>query len=241
MADANIRLSRRQYRAFAEIAKANGCVLSLSTVEKMKCFGEFSFMATGVVQDATDPHSRLDEHAAITLARSIDADQFRSARRPELDWGRLEDHEIFPFLFWHEIGHRVDNFEAFSVVTLKDPDARATCLRNVGTVNEVLADRYAWNKIRPGEPIRLGDTGKRLQDRVAAGIDVLRKHAVHTSTYTRKPLPAGQYRSVPKEMLSEPWKLRYVGTRATDVWKEERAGYPPPRLEARYRPSVHAS
>lgn len=214
-----VNITRKQYRTFAEIAKANGCVLTLSTVEKMRCFGEFSFMAIGVVRDATDSRSGLTEDAAITLARSIDADYFRSATRPEIDWGQLEDHEIFPFLFWHEIGHRVDNFDAFSVATLNDPEARATCLRNVGTMNEVLADRYAWNKIRPGEPIPLGDTGKRLQDRVAAGMDALRKHAMHTGTFTRQPLPTGQYCSVPVEMLREPWKAQYVGTKVADAWR----------------------
>ena len=217
-----VNITRGQYRTFAEIAKANGCVLTLSTVEEMKCFGEFSFMAIGVVRDAADGHSGLIEKAAITLARSIDADQFRSASRPELDWGHLEDHEIFPFLFWHEIGHRVDNFDAFSVTGLKDPEARATCLRYATPVNEVLADRYAWNKIRPGEPIQLGDTGKRLQDGIAAGMDALRKHAVHTDTFTRQPLPDGQYRSVPKEMLIEPWKVQYVGAKVADAWREAR-------------------
>jgi hypothetical protein len=227
MADANIRLGRLQYRTFAEVAKANGCVLGLSTVEEMKCFGLYSFMATGVVQNATDPHSRLSEHAAITLARSIDADQFRSASRPELDWGNLEDHEIFPFLFWHEIGHLVDNFDALSVATMEDLEARATCIRYATMVNEVLADRYAWNKIRPGEPIPVCDAGKRLQGRVATGLECLRKHAVHKSTYTRQPLPAGQYRSVPKEMLRETWKVRYVGARVADVWQEAKPQHYP--------------
>ncbi|MHB1145055.1 MAG: hypothetical protein ACYCZS_09175 [Thiobacillus sp.] len=214
-----VNITRGQYRTFAEIAKANGCVLALSTVEKMKCFGEFSSMCIGVVRNAADNNSGLLEHSAIWLARSIDADQFRSATRPELDWGRLEDHEIFPFLFWHEIGHRVDNFDAFSVVVLKDPEARTTCLRHVSTANEVLADRFAWNKVRPGEPIPVGDAGKRLQDEIAAGMEALRKHAAHTSTFTRQPLPAGQYRSVPKEMLIEPWKAKYVGTKVADSWK----------------------
>lgn len=213
-----VNITRGQYRTFAEIAKANGCVLTLSTIEEMKCFGEFSFMGIGVVRNAADNNSGLLEHSAIRLARSIDADQFRSAIRPELDWGRLEDHEIFPFLFWHEIGHRVDNFDAFSVVVLKDPGARTTCLRHVSTANEVLADRFAWSKVRPGEPIPVGDAGKRLQDGIAAGMEALRKHAAHTSTFTRQPLPAGQYRSVPKEMLIEPWKAKYVGTKVADRW-----------------------
>lgn len=217
-----VNITRGQYRIFAEIAKANGCALTLSTVEEMKCFGEFSFMAIGVVRDAVDSKSGLTEKAAITLARSIDADYFRSATRPELDWGQLEDREIFPFLFWHEIGHRVDNFDAFSVTGLKDPEARATCLRYATAVNEVLADRYAWNKIRPGEPIPLVDTGKRLQDGIAAGMDALRKHAEHTGTFTRQPLPAGQYRSVPKEMLIEPWKVQYVGAKVADAWRVAR-------------------
>lgn len=217
-----VMITPGQYRSFAEIAKANGCVLTLSTVEEMKCFGSFSFMTIGVVRDAADSNSGLTEHAAITLARSIDADQFRSASRPEIDWGFLEDHEIFPFLFWHEIGHRVDNFDAFSVATMKDLVARTPCVRYVSAVNEVLADRFAWNKIRPGDPIPVGDTGKRLQDGIAVGLEFLRKHAVHTSTCTRQPLPAGRYRSVPKEMLHEPWKARYVGTDVADGWRAAR-------------------
>ncbi len=217
-----VNITRGQYRSFAEIAKANGCVLALSTVEEMKCFGNFSFMAIGVVRDATDSRSGLVEKAAITLARSIDADYFRSTGRPELDWGRLEDHEIFPFLFWHEIGHREDNFDAFSVAMLQDLDARSVCQRYVTGVNEVLADRYAWNKIRPGESLPLSDNGKRQQDGIVAGLETLRKHAVHTSTFTRQPLPAGQYRSVPVEMLRQPWKARYVGSKVADAWRESR-------------------
>lgn len=189
-----VNITRGQYRAFAEIAKANGCVLGLSTVEEMNCFGRINLMATGVVQDAADNNSRLIEKSVITLARSIDTDLFRSATRPELDWAQLEDHEIFPLLLWHEIGHKVDNFDALLVAFARDSETRTTCLRHVATVNEVLADRFAWNKVRPGKPIPVGDTGKRLQGRIAIGLEYLRKHAVHTSIYTIQPLPAGQYR-----------------------------------------------
>lgn len=217
-----VNITRGQYRTFAEIAKASGCVLTLSTVEEMKCFGGYSPMATGVVEDATDCNSWLIEKAAITLARSINPAAFRSTGRPELDWGKLEDHEILPFVFWHEIGHRVDNFDAFSVAMLEDLDARSVCQRYVTGVNEVLADRYAWNKIRPGEPLPLSNNGKRLKREIAVGGDLLREHAKHTSAFTRQPLQAGQYRSVPVEMLREPWKAQYVGTKVADAWRESR-------------------
>lgn len=216
-----LHITREQYRSFAEIAKAHGCVLSLSTSAEMKCWGEYSPMAAGVVLDATDSNSRLIEKSTVLLARSVDADVFRSANRPELDWRKLEDHEIFPFLLWHEIGHKVNNFDVFSIVTIADPDTKSACLGYVKTINEVLADRFSWSKIRHGEPAPMGETGQRLKAKVADGLDFLTEHAGHTSAFTVTQLDPGQYRCVPKEMLGTPWKARYIGTKVAEGWRSD--------------------
>ncbi|MFT4063355.1 hypothetical protein [Paraburkholderia sp.] len=208
-----LRITKRQYRAFAEIAKAHGIALNLSTYTHMGCWGEFSPFALLICQDATDPDSCWEEQAQITLANSIDIGRLRAAGplRPELDWSQLEDHEIYPFVLWHEIGHRMDNVDGIDVMLIKDIEVRNKCVRRLRFINEVLADRYAWNKIRPGERFVRTDTGKCRESEIDEAIEYLRAHVKHRSKYTVRPLHAGQYRDVPDYMLATPQRAAFLG------------------------------
>ena len=175
-----LNITRQQYRDLAEIVKKEaGMCLNLSSFSQMGKWGEYSPWAMPVYKDVTDPETAFDEAAFITLSRSIDTERLRhcGASRPELDWGELEDHEIFPFIVWHEIGHRVDNFDPWGIMGIKDDDTREKCRRRAGFVNEVLADRFAWGHIRPGEPIPISQYGEKWRKSTEFGLAYLQKHA----------------------------------------------------------------
>lgn len=211
---ATIHITRQQYRSLSDATKsAAGVALNLSTFARMgNCWGIYSPWALLVCKDATDPESEWCEISQITLARSVNTAKLHSAGpgRPELDWSKLEDHEIFPFIVWHEIGHRMDNFDALAVMALPDISVRNECFRRMKLVNEVLADRYAWEHIRPGEPIPISAYGQTVREKLLGSLEYLNTHAPRTA---RKPrfLELGQYKNVPDDMLATKSRASFIG------------------------------
>ena len=91
----------------------------------------------------------------FTLAERINIAAFRSCIRPELDWSAIPAHLIYDFILWHEIGHKADNYDQIDFFTGKcrQQEDFARLNRALLRANEVLADRYAWAKIFPNEPL----------------------------------------------------------------------------------------
>lgn len=213
--DSTLRLGRVQYRQLAELAKQSGCCLGLSTFEKLEsAWGMFNPFRVAVHADASACDPDLEERVVIELAVSVDAGRLRSVVRPEIDWAQLDDDEVFKFITHHEIGHYVDNHFGFNAFGLADTDARDKCLRVISFANEVLADRYAWSQIRPGEPVPLSENGKRQQEVVADALALLEKHIPRRRRAPRS-LPSGQYQFVPQSMLLTDLHLGYVGPRVS--------------------------
>ena len=207
-----LRLTRAQYRALAEQVKQVGCCLGLSTFLEMgRNWGIFNPMVHTVLIDASAEQIQFDERAHIQLATSINTADLRSQQRPEIDWSMLEDHEIYPFVVAHEIGHRVDNFDFWDVARIEDEGAKERCIRSLRSINEVLADRYAWSQIRPGEPIPLCEYGKAIEESVAADMELLNKHSPRIRRGFIRPCPPGQYAYIPREMLMTSEMVAYVG------------------------------
>ncbi|WDH52437.1 hypothetical protein PUP75_26460 [Pseudomonas chlororaphis] len=208
-----LRITRVQYREFAETTKSIGMALNLSSFKRMeKSWGTYSPWALLVCNDVRENEPSWKERSLITLAASINSEQLRSngARRIELDWGVLEDHEIYPFILWHEIGHRVDNFSIIEIMLMNDLEVRDRCHSFIRSTNELLADRYAWNHIRPGEPIPLSEIGKRHQETAAEALAYLNKRALRNSP-CKCPLAAGQYFDVPEYMLDGAQRAAFIG------------------------------
>lgn len=208
-----LRISRTQYREFAETTKSIGLALNLSSFKNMKkSWGSYSPWALLICKDARENEPAWEERSLITLAASINSEKLRSngARRIELDWGALEDHEIYPFILWHEIGHRIDNFSIIEIMTMTDREESERCRSLVYYTNELLADRYAWNHIRPGEPIPLGESGKRYQEKAAEALSYLERHAIRNPP-CKSPLTAGQYFDVPEYMLNGMERAAFIG------------------------------
>lgn len=209
---ATIRLTHTQYRALAEIAKAAGIGLKVDTVEQMGCWGDFCLVASDLVSDALVNRSVILQRPCATLATSIDMGVFRSASRPEIDWSQLHDHEIYPFVLQHEIGHRLDNHNPFAIWGCPDLALRQQLETAAQLANEVLADRFAWEQIRPGEALPLSEFGKHMQEQVAVALELLDLHVPHSQRQVF-PLPAGQYSSVPTKMLRDDRFRTFVGPR----------------------------
>lgn len=210
--NATIRLTRTQYRALAETAKAAGIGLKVDTAEQMGCWGDFCLVASDLVSNALAHRSACLQRPCATLATSIDVAAFRSASRPEIDWGQLHDHEIYPFVLQHEIGHWVDNIDPFAVWAYPDLALRRRLESAAQLVNEVLADRFAWEQVRPGESLPLCESGKRMQEEAAAAFELLDQHVPRKRRQV-SPLPAGQYASVPTKMLRDDRFRTFVGAR----------------------------
>lgn len=218
--DATLRLTRTQYRHFAELAKQASCCLSLSTFTEMNgAWGMFNPLAQLTCANASSSDTGWDECCGIQLATSVDLARLRSAVRPELDWGALEDHEVYPFITAHEIGHRVDNFNIFDAWGIEEIEVQQKCEGVMRMVNEVLADRYAWQQIRPGEPLPLSETGRRGQRFVADSLALLDRNLNRRRRPSRA-LPAGQYTYVPQSMLVSDSMVAYVGPRVSPALVE---------------------
>lgn len=213
--DITLRLGRIQYRQLAELTKQFGCCLAIGEAKEMKRdWGMFNPFPLGVHADASVDNQYLQEKIVIQISATVDAGLLRSVQRPEIDWSQLEDDEIYRFIVQHEIGHFRDNYFLFDIFNVKDPDIHNECHRVIRGVNELLADRYAWNAIRPGEPVPLCETGKRLQERMAEAMILLDKH-MPRSKRNRDPLPVGQYLYVPTSMLKNDRHLAYVGPKVS--------------------------
>jgi len=223
-----LRLSKHLYRDLAERTKAVGLALNVSTFKHLGCWGTYTPWALLVCKDAASDTPEWHERALINVAASINADRLRAvgAGRPEVDWSVLEDHEIYPFLVEHEIGHRQDNFDNWRVMTIEDLKVRDECHRRIKFVNELLADRYAWERIRPGEPIPLSEYGKKVQDKAAETLEYLQQHAPKLRACRPEGrLATGEYCDVPDYMLASPSRAAFLGPRVNKRLLAERSEY----------------
>ncbi len=215
MGDRIARITRTKYRKFAEIAKASGQILDLESFESMGCLGRASPMVMTAVDDATDPHSMGSEHGSITLAESWQFSWMQSANRPEIDWRAIPEEQALEFVLWHEIGHRVWNFSMIDLIIQRSKFCAHDRFR-VSRCNEVLADRFAWDKVCPGEELP-AKRGLTVSDREGLDDDIAEfKDRIGLVLIEPNPLLRGQYRTVSTAMLkSERWRA-YVGPKAVE-------------------------
>ncbi|MBI6853385.1 hypothetical protein YA0002_11465 [Pseudomonas cichorii] len=209
--DTILRLGRTQYRQLADLAKQAGCCLGVSTFEELgKAWGQFSMWALAVHADVSVDDAGCEERIVLQITARVNTARLRAVQRPEIDWSQLEDHEIFEFIVQHEIGHRLDNHYVFDLWGVKDLHLRDRCHKVIRLANEVLADRYAWNQIRPGEPVPLCDKGKRIQEDVADSMALLDLYVPRTPK-TPRVLACGQYTWVPQSMLLTDKLTAFIG------------------------------
>jgi hypothetical protein len=189
-------------------------------------WGSYSPWGLLVCNDARNPESKYSERSLLTLSDTISTAKFRQAseNRPELNWGLLSNEEIYPFILWHEIGHHCANFSPIDITAVPDADVRGLLLARSTYVNEALADRYAWEKIRPGEPMPLTERGRTRREELEESIAFLGRH-VTLSKGSRKPLCPGLYRDVPEYMMATRERAAYLGPKVDKALLRKRISY----------------
>ncbi|WPO67613.1 hypothetical protein SDC64_01310 [Acinetobacter haemolyticus] len=219
-----LRLTYTQYRHFAELTKHFGMVLSVSTYKELKCWGRYSPMCTPVCKDVTQFPSGWEERSPVEIVNAVNTAKFRDTGRPEMDWHALADEEIYPFIVWHEIGHRMDNFSIFDLITLKDVDQSVIdeCHKYIGGINEILADRFAWKHLRGDEELPLSELGKRRQELIAEKIKYLEKYLLNKSRFKIRELRQGQYFDVNYNMLKTEKLAAFIGPKVSKALLKDR-------------------
>jgi hypothetical protein len=222
--DVILRLTRGQYRKFAEIAKCSGVALEICTyTEPEKAWGRYSLWAMPIFPDVREERQVAHERGVISLASAINTRTFRECgrTRPELDWSALADDEIYSFVLWHEIGHRVDNFSLVDLMCMQNVEARDECHGRITCVNEVLADRYAWNRVCPDKPRPLTKRGVERQEEFQDSLGILNKYLCR-GCLKITPLQPGQYHDVPESMLRTSAKAAFVGPEVSQALVQQR-------------------
>ena len=211
--DATLRLTRAQYRQYAEQVKAVGKALNLATYSDLGVWGEKGAWGLAIIDDATQPPSPYTEKGLITLSTSINTKSLRRAGldRPECDWSQLTDSEIYPFIVAHEIGHVVDNFGWWHQLSLdkEHPDVKRA-MAALGLINEVLADRWAWKQVCQ-RPMPITEYGSSNAEKIEEYIDLLTQLTGGRYAGGKHSLPAGQYRSIPQYMLATVERAKWIG------------------------------
>jgi hypothetical protein len=209
-----VRLTPQDYRHFSDLCKVEaGKVLEISTFEAMdNSWGRWDCTAWEAIEDVREKNLMYTRPVSrIELAESVDVAEFRRVgrSRDELDWSALEDKEIYPFIVWHEIGHCLDNFCMLEAAFKRDgvpDDVRAM----VRPLNEILADRFAWSKVRPGEPMPLTAKGKSVKSVIEVALTYVNSF-FQRAQYPVRPLVPGQYTHVSPRMLENKKLAAFVG------------------------------
>lgn len=117
-----------------------------------KVFAEVSVMVTDVILDMHENPLRRHHCGEILVKNLIDTDLFRATTRPEMDWGAIPEEDIYRFIILHEIGHCLNNYDYEWWLPERDSE-KGQLYGIVKRINEVLADRYAWEALYPGKPL----------------------------------------------------------------------------------------
>jgi len=133
-----------------------GCIIEVKDTRNMTnvCQYEFTF-AYLLFEGDIGFGGHTVRCNTISLVNCIDAEAFRTARRPEMSFESIPRDQVYRFLVYHEIGHAL----------LNPIWPKSKTIRNVdGTVNqektemvqwgcELRADRFAWKSLFPSQPL----------------------------------------------------------------------------------------
>jgi hypothetical protein len=162
------------FRAIDIIARRHaGRPFCIKSIEDMEgSWGRCGFMAGGVVRDvrrltSRNPHARVyEEIGDFSVVNQISIAEFHDATRPEIDLSQVPAERAYEYVAWHEVGHIVDDFDAWAGIlpmghaALQSVTEDATAWRReIHQLNEILADRYAWAMMFPGQRMPVHDGG----------------------------------------------------------------------------------
>ncbi len=192
-----------------------GKVFEVGRIDQMNCWGRMNVMAGGVLPDAallrSDKKSIYRDMGLLEIAAEIPIREVATGKRPEIDLHAIPFERVMEYVGYHEIGHATNNFDIWVRTPPTTPGgwARAAPRQDGGQVhrlNEILADRYAWEKMFPGRamPVRAGAGD--VADWVGETIRVLEADG-ETMVKPRKPLDLDPLKWIPDDHVSKgfPW------------------------------------
>ncbi len=237
-----IKLTRELYRKLDIIARQNaGTTIEVRKYKEMGGnFAETSIWPTRVCVDTCREEWR--EMRVIYLANRIDAGRFHSCPRSrwELNWGEIRIEDIYPFLVWHEVHHLTREISVL--------DLPRGWYFNGGhgkflKVNEIRADRFAWEHISPEQPMPLAihEYARELRELERFRKDNL-KYFPDRPDYQAPKVPLEDYKMIPKNHYNKqiPWARMKEIRKKRSQSRDNSPSFGSPRMDLR-RPSLMCS
>lgn len=212
-------LTPNTFRAIDNLArKRAGRPFQIGAPADMEgAWGRSGGMADSVLIDARRlPHKfdssrarRWKEMGMLYIASQIEVAEFHGGRRPEIDLSQVPADRIFEFVALHEIAHTVDNvapgFLGYQSLSSLPNTKEAT--KAWHTLNEVLADRYAWNAMFPGVPLPMRCGCEQMTAATAAWLVEFESAGIRREDVSRRRLDTHPATWIPMQHLSKgiPW------------------------------------
>lgn len=204
-----IPLSPEMFRELDVMArKMAGAVLIVREWSEMEgAFGRRGALYTSAIMDTTLPKRfwKGTDVSWIEIANAIDPSAFHSCKRPEMDWMAVKPPDIYRFIVLHEIGHAIENYNEINLIVLaaRGQENFREIAGKVRTLNEVLADRFAWGNLYPGQPLPLREDLVSSRINYDKWFSELGKFLV-LREQKRESLPVGAGQYVPTRHIRKP-------------------------------------
>lgn len=225
-----LKLSPQLFEDLDEIARQQGFALDISTFEDMsQAWGRYSNLCGSAYTDARKPFGpgSTANLPYVTLAAEINLELLRSTKRPELDWAAIPDDKIFRFILWHELGHGLHNFCELDLLTLGGKSNKVAniesklayeALQNIHPsirmklhrANEVLADRFAWEKLFPNKTMPVIEETVDYFERRQADIDEIAQF-IKLKQSMPAPLPCEPWAMIPRHFIESDTHFYLLG------------------------------
>ena len=204
--DGCVVLTPEHFRELDYVSRTiGGAVLVVKPHEEMEgAYARQSVLAGSVYRDSRIRTGVcMEECGTIQIANriKINKDAMRSF---EVVWKDIPLEELYWWVIHHEIGHRLGNFSWWDLIEACRENDRAFTTevnREMAFLNEILADRWAWEKLHPEMPL---ETKPEYDER----IDAFKEQCpLSWRTSTKSPMPTEECEFVPTEHVERgiPW------------------------------------
>lgn len=194
-----VLLTPKLYRQLDLVARKFGTAIQVEPL-KGGTWGKVEPLAQGLYEDLRDPSKGMLEQSLISVTNRINVNHFWLAKRPELDLSGIPRERIFEWVVYHEIGHLLHNYSVMDVY-LNSADDICSDLRRwmwrASVVNEVLADRFAWETMFPGRQLPKSAFGVEFSEKVSGAMAEMHFRFGDPVRRTRAPLPTDELTMVP--------------------------------------------
>ncbi len=194
-----IKLTPELFRQLDILARTKAaCPLSVFDSEKEPYhFASFSFQPEAVYKhlDLIESPGCCCEKTFIKVSNRIDTEKFGQTRTAEIDFGAIPRDDIYKFLVFHEISHKLFDFCEWLLPVFRNGIAERN---RFYAVNQIRADRYAWKTLYPRK--RLPKRALNKEDKEVF-IEAIKFMDLHKEWFPKEPRKVDPISINPKEMV----------------------------------------